>query len=497
MTNRQTRDPHTDRSLRLSVRDGVAYSVMVGAGDSYFAAYALLLKASSLQISVLTALPALFGSLAQILSAWLTQRLAQRRRVVLIGVAIQTLAWLPILWLPWLFPSAAIALLIAGVAIHVAGGHLAAPAWNSWMGDLVPSHRRGRFFAMRTRLMSVTLFLSLVGAGLLLHLFEAGGQARLGFTLVFVIATLARLYSWRQIRSMHEPGYSPSPLALPGLRDLLTRMPKSDFARFTIYSAAMSLAVSVSAPFFAVLMLRDLHFTYLEYTLNTGAMVVAQFLSLRLWGRMADVYGNRLVILVTGAVIPVFPVLWLVSPNFFYLTFLQASGGVIWAGFTLATGNTLFDVVEPARRATFSALHQVTTLLAIFAGALTGGLLVSWAPSSFAVFGLAVAFPSSLWAALVFSSVLRLVFAVTLLPRLREVRPVRPMSAGGLVGRIVGLNALTGLLIDLIPRRGRKSPKNYYGGTKPPEMHGECDFSAQGKDRSCRRNNEIHKDFRY
>lgn len=458
MTTRYARDPQTDRSLHHSVRDGVAYSTMAGAGESYFTAYALLLKATSLQVSVLTALPALAGSLAQILSAWLTQRLAQRRRVVLIGVAIQTFAWLPILWLPWLFPSAAVPLLIGSVAIYVAGGHLAAPAWNSWIGDLVPDQRRGRFFAMRSRLMSVTLFLSLVGAGALLHLFEAGGEVRLGFTLVFLAATLARIYSWRQLHYMHEPAYSPPTMALPGMRAFLTRFPDSNFARFTLYSAAMSFAVSISAPFFAVLMLRDLQFSYLEYTLNTGTMVIAQFLSLRVWGRITDIYGNRLVILVTGAVIPVFPVLWLLSSNFFYLTLLQAAGGIFWAGFTLATGNTLFDVVAPERRATYSALHQVTTLLAIFAGALTGGALVSWAPSSFTLFGLAITMTSSLWAALTFSSAVRLIIAVTLLPRLREVRPVRPMSAGGLVGRVVGINALTGMLTYLLPRRRRQKP---------------------------------------
>jgi MFS family permease len=460
MTVRYARDPQTHQSLRHSVRDGVAYSTMAGAGESYFTAYALLLKASSLQVSVLTALPALFGSIAQVLSAWLTQRLARRRRVVLIGVGIQAVAWLPILWLPWLFPAIAVPLLIAGVALYVAGGHLATPAWNSWIGDLVPSQRRGRFFAMRTRLMSITLFLSLGGAGALLHLFEAGGHERLGFTLIFAIATLARLYSWWQLRAMHEPAYAPPSVVLPGRHELLARLPESNFARFALYSAAMSFAVSISAPFFAVLMLRDLQFTYLEYTLNTGAMVIAQFLSLRLWGRIADVYGNRLVILVTGAVIPAFPVLWLLSPNFYYLTFLQATGGIAWAGFTLATGNMLFDVVPPERRATYSAVHQVLTLLAIFAGALAGGALVAAAPSALTVFGVALTFTSSLWAALTVSTAVRLVIAVTLLPRIREVRPVRPMSAGGLVGRVVGLNALTGMLTVLLPRRrGKDAPR--------------------------------------
>ena len=38
-----SKDPIVDRSLRHSVRDGMAYSVQVGAGETYFSAFALFL----------------------------------------------------------------------------------------------------------------------------------------------------------------------------------------------------------------------------------------------------------------------------------------------------------------------------------------------------------------------------------------------------------------------------------------------------------------------
>ena len=48
---RYSKDPRTEQSLRHSVRDGVAYSVMAGAGEHYLSAYALFLKATTAQIS--------------------------------------------------------------------------------------------------------------------------------------------------------------------------------------------------------------------------------------------------------------------------------------------------------------------------------------------------------------------------------------------------------------------------------------------------------------
>ena len=40
-----TKDPKINSALRHSVKDGVAYSVMTGAGETYFSAFALFLKA--------------------------------------------------------------------------------------------------------------------------------------------------------------------------------------------------------------------------------------------------------------------------------------------------------------------------------------------------------------------------------------------------------------------------------------------------------------------
>jgi hypothetical protein len=51
----------------------------------------------------------------------------------------------------------------------------------------------------------------------------------------------------------------------------------------------------------------------------TAITVVAQFLTLNMWGRISDAFGNRLVLVVTGWMIPVVPALWLLSGDFWYL----------------------------------------------------------------------------------------------------------------------------------------------------------------------------------
>lgn len=460
---RFSKDPHIEQSLRRSVHDGVSHAVSSGAGETYLSAYALLHKASAAQISLLAALPALLGACAQPLSAWLERRLA-RRQIIGAGVLLEALAWFLALWLPYLYPRQALALVIAAAALYHFGANLITPAWSSLMGDLVPERRRGRFFARRARLMSLTHLIALTAAGLVLHTLEASGATRLGFMLIFGLAGTARLYALHQVAGMHEPARpsaAAAALDLHGWREWLPRLRRSAFARFTLFFALMAFAVAIASPFFAVYMLRDLRFSYAQFTACIAMSVATQFFTLRVWGRLGDVFGNRAVLAATAAVIPLLPALWLVSPNFWYLLAIQVLGGLVWAGFSLAANNYLYDIVPAPRRAAAAAVHYSLHQAAVFAGALTGGLLSAVPPSRLTLFGQPLVWTSSLWAVLLISTLARSLVAFAFLPTLREVRAVRVLGARELFLRVLRFNTLSGLALGVTAawrRRWRTRP---------------------------------------
>ena len=59
MPRQSSKDPRINHALRHSIKDGVAYSVMAGAGETYFSAFALFYKATTTQIGLLASLPPL------------------------------------------------------------------------------------------------------------------------------------------------------------------------------------------------------------------------------------------------------------------------------------------------------------------------------------------------------------------------------------------------------------------------------------------------------
>ncbi len=451
MSHPYSKDPQTERSLQCSLRDGVAYAVMTGAGEIYFSAYAIFLRASTAQISFLAAVPSLLGSFAQLFSAWLARRTGRRKDIILAGVLGQSLTWLAIIWLPYFFPAQGATILIVAVVLYYAAGNLAAPLWNSLMGDLVPEQKRGRFFGQRTRRMSLMSFLSLVIAGGVLHFADLHQVTRFGFLLIFNIAIVARFYSLYQLNRMVEPESVSDAMQPVFTRDVLQRVRHSQFARFSVFFGMMSFSVALASPFFTVYMLRDLHFSYLQFTAATAVSVLAQFMTLNMWGRLSDVFGNRLIMLATGSLIPLLPLLWLASINFWYILAIQVLGGLSWAGFSLSASNYVYDTVAPAKRARYGALHSVLSSSGVFAGALLGGYLGSLLPARVLVLGFVVDWPSSLCWLFLISGLARAAMVMLFLPHLREVREVRSMPFPSLIYRVTQFHALSGLVFSLFP----------------------------------------------
>src|SRR5205085_5191922 len=86
-------------------------------------------------------------------------------------------------------------LLIACTVVYVAMGNFSVPAWTSLITDFVDPRQRGVYFGRRARIMAVTSFAVLFGAGLALQYAESLQRPWVGFAAIFLIAASARVGS--------------------------------------------------------------------------------------------------------------------------------------------------------------------------------------------------------------------------------------------------------------------------------------------------------------
>ena len=74
-----------EQGRRYGLRDGACQAITQGSGEQYLSAFALLLQASPFQLSVLSALPQLIGTGAQLASVKLLQWFPDRKALIFSG----------------------------------------------------------------------------------------------------------------------------------------------------------------------------------------------------------------------------------------------------------------------------------------------------------------------------------------------------------------------------------------------------------------------------
>ena len=357
-------------------------------GETYLSAFALLLHAGPLQIGLLSALPPIIGAWSQLISVKLLNRIKGRNSLILCGAMGQALTWLTLAMLPMLAPSHATWLLLASATMYFVMGNLIVPAWNGVITGALHPDERGAYFARRGKIVAVVSFAALVVAGLVLHASSRWETPWLGFATIFLLASAARMISIRYLRRLPESTPSEATRDRSGFGRFMRDHRNAMFRRFLLFSGSFYAAAMIAGPFFVVYLLRDLHLTYVQYGLWLAAPILAQLVSLKEWGHIADTFGNKNVLVVTGLAIPILPMLYLCSTNWMFLVAINFLSGTLWPGFSLSLQNYVFDIVRPEDRPKGVAVYHTVNAVGAGMGALLGGWLASVAPSPLLFFGI-------------------------------------------------------------------------------------------------------------
>jgi MFS family permease len=365
-------------SLKLSVLDGGAYAAMLGLVQNYITPLALALKATTAQIGLMSSVPSLTMAFSQLAAPDLSERAGSRKGLILPVVFMHAVMFIPILLIPFVFHTFQVWWLIGFITISAVLGSISNPAWGSMMADLVPVRLRGRYFGSRGRISLIIMLVFSLAAGGILQLFTGKGFA--GFAILFGGATFFRLLSFFFLSRQYEPAQSDVKENGPSLLQIARQVGSSNLGKFTLYVALIDFCTNISAPFFAVYMLRDLNFSYATFTIVTSFSSIASLSFLTFWGRRADLAGNIKVVRVTSVILPIIPLLWLISNNPYYLSAANIVSGFGWSGFSLAAVNFVYDSSEAKNRTKHIALFNATDGVAVCIGALIGGFLVPHLP---------------------------------------------------------------------------------------------------------------------
>lgn len=443
LDNKLKADEKIRKSLMYSILDGTFYSTMVGIGESFFSAFAVFLKANNIQLGLLGSLPQTLGSISQLFSNKLLKLFKSRKRFVCINAFLEALMYIPII-LTFFFGKFRIYTLILFVCIYWIFGSILNPAWNSWVGDLVNEKKRGAYFGKRNKISGMASFISLLIGGFILQNFTNGVKTQYtGFVIIFILALIARIFSFIFLTKKYEPSYNVLPEAEFSFIEFLKKARFRNFGLFVFYLSLMNFSVYIAAPFFVAYMLYDLKLSYLGYTILIAIPLIVKYMSMPIWGKASDNYGTKKILSLTGFLMPLGPILWIFSSDFYYLGLVQAFSGFTWAGFEIASFNFIFDTTSPEKRATCVAYYNVLNGIGIIFGSLLGGMIVMYNN----------VFWSKYLLVFLISGILRYQISIIFIPKLKEAREIERIPYHKLFLKVISTMPTMGLVYDLIAFR--------------------------------------------
>jgi MFS family permease len=420
-------------SISASMKDGAAWAMMSGFADPYSVPFALAMGAGTMGVGVLRSFPALASAIFQIFTEKLVLRLGSCRRALLLTVMIQALSLFVSACAVFLPPAAGLPLFVAMAVVYMVAGNMSGPPWAVLMGEYIPASKRGNFFGFRSQLLGLVFFAGSFIASQLLGVWQ--GRGLWGFFLIFAGAGVFRLISFYYLTLMYEPRTC---FHLPRGGAGVDFLGSLDFRRGRVPALFFSVLVLLfstylSAPYFSVYTLKELGCGYTRYMVLMTIGPLMTYLFMRRWGQAADGYGSVKILKAAFLLVPVVPLLWTLSRNFYYLAVVETFSGIIWGAYLIGMNNFLYESVPVHSRAGYNAFFSFTTGLAQFGGALLGGWLYQSLPPLAG---------SAFISLLLVSAALRGLSVVPLFWLVRETREVRAAGPVELLLVISGFKPL-------------------------------------------------------
>lgn len=377
--------------MRLSVLEGSLAQVFLNwTTGSVLTGYMLHLGASANQLALVASVP-LLAQAASPLAAYLVTNLGHRKLFTMLGAGLGRGLWalavlLPQLGIPEPLQPTFLVLCVLISSVFLSSN---ATLWSSWMADIVPAHRRGAYFGLRTGVIGVIGMLGNLLAGALLDRLAAP----LGFQLVLGIAVISGLLGMLLYLFHFDPPVSAARHSLAKLVQVPLR--DANFRRFLLFAIYWQFSVFIAAPFVFPYFLDELGMSFTQTAIWSVIALTCALGTTIFWGRIADQSGNKAVLavgtFVAGAVLPTCWILAGLSGNLDFIWASAVFDAVAWGAIGPAIFNLALASAPAPSRMMYMGMYSLASGVAGFLGGVLSGPLLSLLQQlEFSVFGLLI-----------------------------------------------------------------------------------------------------------
>lgn len=351
------------RNLRYANMDvGFATAFGTLVTGTFLVGFIKYLGGADIWIGLLAAVPSLLGIL-QIPGGIWGRGFPSFKPFVFVGGLLWRLLYIPLIALPFLpIPNEIKLWLLAGcIGLAAAAVLTVNPIYNDWLAEMVPPSSRGWYFSRRNAVATgVGASVGVLG-GLILDGFRRSGQEGIGFSTIFGLGTVcAGISLWQFMRMRDLPRPNPVKQTVrEGTRAFGEPFRDKNFRRVLVFLALFVVGQSLPGNLFSAFALESLGLPFTIIQAAGFMHAIGNLLSAKMWGFLADKYGNKPMLTLVGFGLALTPLMWLFCypgrdlHNTIVLLTSHVLVGAVWAGVALCQFNLLLATAKPEDRSTY------------------------------------------------------------------------------------------------------------------------------------------------
>ena len=136
--------------------------------------------------------------------------------------------------------------MFAVAALYWGSGMATGPAWNTWVGTLIPRRIRANYFAQRSRIGHVAVLIGLVLGGLSLQYGASKSAPFIAFAALFAVAGACRFVSAWLLAGHSEPQPPDDGHRNVPMREWLGRFRSAHDGKLLVYMLALQTTAPTS-----------------------------------------------------------------------------------------------------------------------------------------------------------------------------------------------------------------------------------------------------------
>ena len=376
-------EPDVARSLRFMICSnimGTFFGTVCGAGTNTMIDMANNLHAGDLAFGILNAIPQV-AVLLQLPAAMLVNWTQKRKKYLLTYGLISRFLWLIIGLVPLIMPMSDAQIqmwtILFLLGVSSALSSVIQVCWFPWLGDLAPMRIRSQWFSTRGALNSTTsIIVGLVTAWLLDTL-----PAPTKYAIIFGIGATAGMVDMILFGFCKE--VYPAPPVKPSLKSMGKDVFGNKlFMQFMIFWTLWCFSANFSGAYLTRYVVSVHGVTYMQVAIcGTIASSLMTVLMVGRWGRLANQYGTKPVLMVSCIVASLTQLFFLLCYEGAWWPMLlhNVIGAAFWCAGDLMSQQLQLDYSHDENRASCIAMFAcVTALAGTFLGVMSGGYLLEW-----------------------------------------------------------------------------------------------------------------------